>query len=495
MKLLKSILFLFLVFLVPGTFLNVHAAESMRHCMLLPIIETPENKMSFKVFEEVEGFLKDSTWCTYKSNSELLNLLSSYNKNFESHLKNKDVLKVVSDKTKSGTMIRIEIVDQIQGLDVSVEVVGENGEDIYFKEKTLLKNKDELLVARTIKNWLDVYEKTIPYDGRIKGVLGDQFTIDIGKKSLVFNGNEIVIERPVNKRRHPLLKEITDYETEKIAEAKVFDVSDTQAQARVTQYESNKKLRLEDWVKVRSESKRKVIEQVSFDDDKKEAEVGKLGQLGIMLNFGPSSVDASGTTTKSMNGILYGVDLETEIWATRNYWLGIDLSRKIGTYSKDTGEFQNNTNKTNNSIFRIKAAYKYLPLGFFYGPQVDFYGGYGKFTYGMQTQATDKFTEFSFSGLLFGARGSMPIIQDLRIYLTFDFLLTSSFAEKVTTYGGDDSSSHYRLEAGGQYQYAPNMMLTGGFNILSNKANFTSGATKELQFKDFSAKFGAIFTF
>lgn len=492
-RLLLLLTFLIPILKVPGTF--VLAAESMRHCMLLPIIETPENKMSFKVFEEVEAFLKESTWCTYKSNSELINLLSTYSKNFESHLKNKDVLKVVSDKTKSGTMIRIEIVDQIQGLDVSVEVVAENGEDIYFKEKTLLKTKDEALVARTIKNWLDVYEKTIPYDGRIKGVLGDQFTIDIGKKSLVFNGNEIVIERPIGKRRHPLLKEITDYETEKIAEAKVFDVNDTQAQARVTQYESNKKLRLEDWVKVRSESRRKVVEEASFDDEKKEAEVGKLGQVGIMLTFGPSSVDASGTNTRAMDGILYGVDLETEIWATRNYWLGIDLSQKIGTYSKDTGTFASDTNKTNNSVFRLKAAYKYLPLGFFYGPQVDFYAGYGKFTYGMQTQTTDKFTEFTFSGLMLGARGSMPLIQDVRIYLTFDFHLTSSFKEKVTMYGGDESSSHYRLEAGGQYQYAPNMLLTGGFNILSNKANFASGATKELQFKDFSAKFGAIFSF
>lgn len=470
------------------------ASESMRHCMLLPIIEVPENKMAFKVFEEVESFIKDSTWCTYKSNSELINLLSQYSKNFESHLKNKDVLKVVADKTKAGTMIRIEMTDQIQGVDVSVEVIGENGEDIYFKEKTLLKSKDEALIARTIKNWLDVYEKTIPYDGRIRGVLGDQFTIDIGKKASVFSGNEIVIERPTNKRRHPLLKEITDYETEKIAEAKVFDVSDNQAQAKVTIYESNKKLRLEDWVKVRSESKRKVIEQTSFDDEKKEAEIGKLGQIAILLNFGPGSVDTSGTTTKAMDGILYGVDVETEIWATRNYWLGIDLSQKIGTYSKDTGNFASNENKTNNSVFRIKGAYKYLPLGFFYGPQIDFYGGFAKFTYGMQTQTTDKFTEFTFSGIMLGARGSMPLIQDVRVYLTFDFLLTSKFEEKVRTYGDDESSSHYRIEAGGQYQYAPNILLTGGLNLLSNKASFT-GSTKELQFKDFAVKGGAVFTF
>lgn len=476
------------------TFSTVNAAESMRQCMLLPIIETPENKIGFKVFEEIENFLKESTWCSYKSNSDLIDLLAQYSKNLESHLKNKDVLRVVSDKTKAGTMIRIELVDQIQSLDVSVEVIGENGEDIYFKEKTQLKTKDDLIVSRTIKNWLDVYEKTIPYDGRIKGILGDQFTIDIGKKSLVFNGNEIVIERPVNKRRHPLLKEITDYETEKIAEAKVFDVSDNQAQAKVTMYETNKRLRLEDWVKVRSESKRKAVEQVNYEDEK-EAEVGKLGQVGLYLSFGPGSVDASGVSTKSSDGIMYGADMEAEIWATRNYWVGLDLSQKVGTYSKDLGTFTNNTNKTSNSVFRLKAAYKYLPLGFFYGPQIDFYGGYSKFKYGMQTQTADNYTEFTFSGLMLGARGSMPLIQDVRIYLTFDFLLSSSYEEKTRVYGTDESSSHYRIEAGGLYQYAPNMMLSGGLNILSNKANFETGSVKELQFKDFSAKVGAIFLF
>ncbi len=471
------------------------ATESMRHCMLLPIIEATENsKVGFKVFEEVENYLKDSNWCTYKSNSELINILAQYSRNFESHLKNKDVLKVVSDKTKAGTMIRIEMQDQLQMVNLSVEVVGENGEDIYFKEKTQLKSKDEALIARTIINWLEVYEKTIPYDGRIKGILGDQFTIDIGKKSLVFNGNEIVIERPIGKRRHPLLKEITDYETEKIADAKVFDVSDTQAQAKVTNYETNKKLRLEDWVRVRSESKRKAIEQANFDDDKKEAEVGKLGQVGMYLTMGPGSVDLSGTTSKSSSGILYGFDIEGEIWATRNYWIGLDVSQKIGTYSKETGTFTNNENKTNNSVFRLKAAYKYLPLGFFYGPQVDFYGGLGKFKYGMQTQTSDGFSEFTFSGLMLGARGSLPLADGFRMYLIFDFHLTSSFEEKTRVYGSDESSSHYRLEAGGNYQYEPNILLSGGLNIMSNKANFT-GNTKELQFKDFSAKFGAIYTF
>ena len=133
-------------------------------------------------------------------------------------------------------------------------------------------------------------------------------------------------------------------------------------------------------------------------------------------------------------------------------------------------------------------------MGFFYGPQIDVYGGYASYTYGMSTNAADKFTEFTFSGLLLGARGSLPVVEQIRAYLLIDFLLTSAYKEKVKVFGSDDSSSNYRLEIGAQYAWATNITLSGGLQILSNKASF-NGATKEEQFKDTSAKLGAIFTF
>lgn len=473
--------------------LNVLATESMRNCMLLPIVDGLDNKIGFKVFEEIENYIKEGSWCTYKSNSELINILSQYSKNLEEHLGNKDVLKVIADKTKAGTMIRVTLQMQAGTTEVKVEIIGENGEDRYFKEQTQLKSNDSSLIAQTIKNWLDVYEKTIPYDGRIKGVLGDQFTIDIGKKSHIYNGSEIIIERPTTKRQHPLLKEIIDYQTEKIAEAKVFDVSDNQAQAKVTSYEGQKKLRLEDWVKVRASEQRKAVEQLSYAEKDKE-DFGKLGTVGLFLNIGSGSVTQAGTVEKSMTGLLYGVDIETEIWATRNYWVGFDLGKKFGRYSKDQGTFATESNSTSNSTTRIKFGYKYLPMGFFYGPQVDAFVGYANYDYGMSTNTTDGFTDFTFSGLLVGTRGSIPVFESTRLYLLFDFLLSSTYKEKVAILGSDESSSNYHLEFGGQYLYAPNITLSGGLSVLSNKANFT-GTTKEEQFKDVSAKVGTIFTF
>ena len=133
-------------------------------------------------------------------------------------------------------------------------------------------------------------------------------------------------------------------------------------------------------------------------------------------------------------------------------------------------------------------------MGFFYGPQVDAFVGYANYNYGLSTNTSDGYTEFNFSGLLIGAKGSLPIFESTRIYLIFDFLLTSSYKEKVAVFGADDSSSGYHLEFGAQYTYAPNIALSGGLSVLSNKANFL-GATKEEQFKDVSAKVGTIFTF
>lgn len=461
--------------------------------MLLPIVDGMDNKVGFKVFEEIENYIKEGTWCTYKSNSELINILSQYSKNLEEHLNNKDVLKVIADKTKAGTMIRVGLQMQAGTTDIKVEIIGENGEDRYFKEQTQLKSNDSSLIAQTVKNWLDVYEKTIPYEGRIKGVLGDQFTIDIGKKSHIFNGSEIVIERPTSKRQHPLLKEIVDYQTEKIAEAKIFDVSDNQAQAKVTSYEGQKKLRLEDWVKVRSSEQKKAVEQISYGEKEKE-DFGKLGQVGLFLNVGSSSVSQTGAAEKSMAGLLAGIDVETEIWATRNYWFGLDLAKKFGKYSKDQGNFTSESNTTTNSVTRVKLGYKYLPMGFFYGPQIDIFTGYASYNYGLNTNTVDKLTDVTFSGILLGTKGSIPIFESTRLYLQFDFLLTSSYKEKVVSFGTDESSSNYHLEFGAQYLYAPNITFSSGLSVLSNKANFR-GTTKEEQFKDVSVKIGTIFTF
>ena len=66
---------LFLIFLF-ALVLSSSVQASMRRCMLLPIRDSVGGALGFKVFTDVERYLKDSQWCYYTSNSEILNILS-----------------------------------------------------------------------------------------------------------------------------------------------------------------------------------------------------------------------------------------------------------------------------------------------------------------------------------------------------------------------------------------------------------------------------------
>ena len=81
--------------------------------MLLPVRDSVGGALGFKVFEDVERYLKDSDWCYYTSNSEILNILSNYKRNLDSVLTNPEVLKIISEKTKTGSLMKVDIVNQV----------------------------------------------------------------------------------------------------------------------------------------------------------------------------------------------------------------------------------------------------------------------------------------------------------------------------------------------------------------------------------------------
>lgn len=472
---------------------QANAGQSMRRCMLLPIKDTVGGAIAYKVFEELERYLKDGDWCYYQSNSEILDILGNFKKNLDTYLQNPEVLKILSEKTKAGSLIRIKIDTKTRGTELQIKVIGENGEDIYFSERTVLKTDDISVVVQTLKNWLELFEKTIPYDSRIVGVLGNQYTIDVGKSSGVRPGDSLVIERPVRKKRHPLLKEIVDWEKEKIGEGKIFHTAKAQAQGKILVYESNKRLKLEDWVNFKRKDGAQVVKQERFEDTS-EYEFGKMGKLGLFFHLGSGSATSISTAQKKIKGYILGIDLLGELWATRNYWGSLKISRKLGSLKKDDGNLVNNSNSETIGKYEIKMGYKYLPMGYFYGPQVDGFIGYGSYTYGLDTQIVDGFTEFGFKGLLLGAKGSMPLQKQYRIHMELSFLLNPGFEEDVNIYGNADSASSYSLEVGGSYFYSPNISMDGAYGVTSNKAKFkTSG--QSLQLKESTFKLGATFTF
>lgn len=490
----KLILFLFAMAIS-----SAYAEPSMRRCMLLPISDSVEGKISFPVFQQLEEQLKESEWCYYRHNSEIIDILGNYKRNITNYLQNKEVLKLIAEKTNSGTLIRVDIISQVEGVDLLVEVMGANGEDLYFREKTKLDSAEPALIAQTINNWLRVYEKVIPYDGRIIGVLGGTVTIDVGRNYGVRVGDEFKIMRPLRKRRHPLLKEVVDWETTILARVKVVSVTNDQAQGKIEEYNTRQAIKLEDWVEMSKPiSNLEVMKDEVEDGDK--YKFGKLGMVGLFFDLG------TGSSTQSKNdedqakigGMLVGLYSKMELWFTREYWVGLDIGKHYGNFSKQKGDISSDTNVVDTMTYKLKAGYKYLPLGFFYGPQIDGYFGFASHNYGLDTDRASGITETTYRGLMFGIRGDIPVYNNYRGFMKIEVIPFGGFEEEVKLHNDDKSVFGYDFEFGATYSLNPAMVLYGSLNFVSHKVKFEEDASHGLSaidHKENLLRVGTQFTF
>lgn len=469
------------------------ASGSMRRCMLLPVTDNMQGALSFKVFEEIEAHLKDGNWCIYKSNSEILNILKNYRNNLKEHLNNKEVLKILAEKTSSGTLIKINLDNITDTITLQAEVVGENGEDVYLKESAQIKNTDIDLVGNTIKNWLNEYQKNIPYNGKLVGILGEQFSTDIGKQFGISDNQEIIIVRPIKRKTHPLLKEIVEWETEKIAEGKMFHVAADSSQGKVTDYESKKRLQLDDWIILKQRPNEEVVNSSKDAPESEGQSFGKIGNASIYLDASKDEVVANNGNNAKYSGTNFGIYLKSEIWITREYWLGLDFGRKFGSYTKDSGTGIVDSD-AENGVIKIKGGYKYLPMGFFYGPQLDGYIGYANYSYGVNSDSASGLTEVTFKGPILGVKGSIPFMNIMRPFLGLEFMALPEYVEDTVVYGKPDSVSSYFMQIGMNYILNSSTNLDAMVNYTSNKATIKN-SNKVYSFSEISLKLGATFSF
>lgn len=471
-----------------------HADASMRRCTLLPITDSVGGAIGYKVFEQVESDLKKSNWCTYVSNSGLINVFSRYRENLPQYLKSPEVIKTVAEKLGVGSIIRVSIINELKGVEIQMDVHGDNGEDLYFSEKLLSRSDEIEDISQVVNNWLETYSKTIPYDARINGVLGDQITLDVGKGYPIHEQQKFVVKRPVTKKKHPLLKKIVDWDTEILAEGSVFNISDNQALGMVKVYKTDKKLKVGDWVRLET-YRQDVIAEKKGEEDKDDAKLGQLGILSVALFGTSSSVDTNTPTgSKRMSGNLFGVDFRIEGWITRKYFAAFELSRNLGTLKESSGNPDKNKVNANNGVLKLTGGYKYLPIGFFYGPQIDFYAGYANYSTDLDVSATDGFGKNSISGLLVGVNANIPINREYRFFAKADFMPFPTFNDDDDLFGSASSVSSLDFEVGIKYQYTPRMTVDGSIETMSRKAKF-KGDFKEVSYKDNMLKVGVSFNF
>src|SRR5690606_25874763 len=128
-------------------------ASSMKRCTLLPVTDELSGAIGNPVFIEVERKIKNGQLCTYVSNADLLHIFSRYKNNLSSHLKTPEVIKLVADKLGVGSVIRINIKNEVGGVEIDMQIYGENGSDTYFHELESIKSDSVDDIAHHSAKW------------------------------------------------------------------------------------------------------------------------------------------------------------------------------------------------------------------------------------------------------------------------------------------------------------------------------------------------------
>ena len=125
-------IFVFIAIFSSALYAEVNTQYNLRRCMLLPILGNAENIDRFSIYRRIEIYLKDSRWCYYRSNASILNMAQGQRKDMDSRLKNSAVLEKLATQTQSGSLIRVNLEDAPEGTELSLKIIGDNGEDVFF---------------------------------------------------------------------------------------------------------------------------------------------------------------------------------------------------------------------------------------------------------------------------------------------------------------------------------------------------------------------------
>jgi len=459
--------------------------------------------MRKEIHNEIKKYLLESSWCDYSSGNKIKRIIEDFKKkNTGIADDDKSVLKSIAEETRSGTLIKVKILHHKTGVILKIVIYGANGEDIYFQRDTYLKNAfNAETITSLLKVWLKEYRWLIPYDGKILNVFQEQFISDVKADSGVSVGDEVEIVRLKAKKGRLWSREILGWDTELIAKAQINKKSYIQSLGTILFKEPGKRVQVGDWVIIKKLNRKNKSKEIrSSLKNKKHTRIG-LGTASLFFTVGTgavTSISESGTT-KEISGYPVGFSLGTEIWLTRKYWGGLDISQKWSTY--EGGTYNSTSNST--GAYKLKFGYRYPTKKFVYERYINIFSGFGRYSYSVKNQPLDNFVATMFQGILLGINGHLPVRisgNKLKVFFVLDMILDldiflwQKYWEQYSIFGEVKSISSISFTFGASYLYRRNLWLDISYERSSNSATFDTPGISS-QFVEGDIKLGVTYNY
>jgi hypothetical protein len=326
----------------------------------------------------------------------------------------------------------------------------------------------------------------VPFFGQVTGRDDTSVTISLGTLPRVTVGDILVVGSLEEVKKHPLLKKIVDWRIHPVGKILVEQIEDGMAFAKVLEEEQTHPIsRLQKVYQVQARSP-SPSPHSSAGSPPGESETHsdpslfqpKFGwaSAGVFAgNYSRGYSSTADSVNNSGGGILFGAQVQGELWLTRVWFAQLDFASSTVSYSQhsvltgaDSAATQNGGVGASITAFKLSAGYNYFINNDLMGPKVSAKVGYRTTSFSLPADATEATGPSSYKSFFIGLAGEIPVQDGWGAVASFDFKLLTSTQE--STIGTSDSQLYF-----------------GAYRKLTSRMTVRAGVDIHFLGEDFSA--------
>ena len=271
---------------------------------------------------------------------------------------------------------------------MSLEVVGENGEAIYFAKYAVIEKADTDYIKDLVGGWIQEYRASLPLSGKVVQIIDDRVIMDIPATSVDGYEQDFLIVRPTSLKYEDIKgqKKIS-WKKKTLAKGVIESHNKNHSVGKIWEFVDKKSIIKEgDWI---------VINRVKTDKDSvvfKRHNIKnrrKAGSIRLLAEVIQVAADETGESES-----LFNIGAALELYFPQGYILLGEASRNINGGDESIS----------NNNFTIAGGYSFTPRLFDYLSLLDFFAGYRIVNYDLERLQVLGVQSLSFKGPYVGAR-------------------------------------------------------------------------------------------
>ncbi|NDD92082.1 hypothetical protein EBZ37_08360 [bacterium] len=413
---------------------------------------------------------------------------------YDQVIEDSKVLEKLARATRSETLIRTKIFKEGPRYRFTIDWLHAPKMDALSSEVFYLDEPRDgnTLGAETIRAQIQIAMdrliRKVPFYAQINGRDGDTVTINSGENLGLKKGDTLWVGTIDDVKKHPLLNVIAEWKIARTGSLRVEQVDHALAFCKIVEEDPARPIaRGQKITQITAAPppaptviQENESEKPSLMDREEPPRLGWVSAAPQVGTFTRQFSSQSGSTGKTGGGTTYGGRTEAVVWLDREWFTEGALGFSAFSFSQsDIVNGSSTTLSGSGTLMEAKIAlgYSYLPGLNFFGAKGWIKAGYQTAIYSLPKYSAQNVNPVTWSGMLLGIGGDLPLRSGWTAQLNLDFGLLRSVKETGTARAAPISSTMVHFYFGTVYNLRPRLLLRTGVAFQSQGAEYDGGAS------------------